>query len=58
MQFSSVPLNLSTLAGGKGASANYLEAGKWSSDSAKEASKYLKVNKVNAGEYSDGLETF
>lgn len=45
-QFASIPLNLG---GGvlQGASVDYVITGSWSEKAAKEAEKYLKVNRVN-----------
>lgn len=42
-QFASIPLNLAA----PGDIANYVITGAWSEKAAKEAEKYIKVNRVN-----------
>lgn len=42
-QFASIPLNLTA----PGEKANYVITGAWSEKAAKEAEKYIKVNRVN-----------
>lgn len=45
-QFASIPLNLGGGVLGEGV-VNYVITGTWSEKAAKEAEKYLKVNRVN-----------